>query len=356
MSFWAGGYNSITTFAGIDSCNFTCNTNHFLQTNGAPPPINNCVACNQNPATCATGQYLDLVGCTEGAFTDSQCVSCTNKPSDSTYTGYGTTDGNNCPWLCDLGFYSNQTHCIPCSTPACEPGFYRDQCDRGTDLVAGTNSDCSERCSSPNPDTGIGPAQVSFTWTSSGTYDSGLFRGNNDCTMLCNFNGGTGYYTQTVTTCIKITARDGTCGTGFYTLTGTTSTDSSCTACTNYPYNRENMSFAGEQNRFQSGINATVNTVFRYAIHVPHAFCDMHVFRDMHAFPVYHDNHATSTVYTVFRYAIHVNHTLCDMHVFRDMHAFPVSIMPITPHTHPFSQVVVCRLRERSIWPVGIDM
>lgn len=40
--------------------------------------------------------------------------------------------------------------------------------------------------------------------------------------------------------------------------------DTSCAACTNYPYNLQNMSFAREQDRFQSGINATANTVFRW--------------------------------------------------------------------------------------------
>jgi hypothetical protein len=135
---------------------------------------------------------------------------------------------------------------------------------QGTNLDFGTNSACGLRCSSPNPDNQLSPVQQSFTWTSPGTYDSVLFRGNNDCTMVCNFNGGTGYYTVTVTTCVKITERNGTCGTGFYTLAATTSMDTSCAACTNYPYNLQNMSFAREQDRFQSGINATANTVFRW--------------------------------------------------------------------------------------------
>lgn len=162
------------------------------------------------------------------------------------------------------------THCIACSVFPLEiltlmsAGWFRNQCSRGTNLVFGANSVCDRRCYSPNSDTGTGIVQQSFTWTSSGTYDSAFFQGNNDCTMVCNFNGGTGYYTVETTTCVKITERNGTCGIGFYTKAATTSTDTSCIACTNYPYNLQNMSFAREQDRFQSGINATVNTVFRW--------------------------------------------------------------------------------------------
>ena len=139
--------------------------------------------------------------------------------------------------------------------------------EQGTNLVFGTNSSCQSRCSTPNPDNQVGPTQQSFTWTSSGTYNSVLFKGNDDCTMTCNFNGGTGYYTvvaANVTTCTKITERNGTCGIGLYTKAATTSADTSCAACINYPYNLQNMSFAREQDRFQSSINATVNTVFRW--------------------------------------------------------------------------------------------
>ena len=216
FSWTSGGTYLVPQYAGADDCTFTCATNYYLAINGAAPPINNCVPCSQNPVLCPVGQYLDLVGCDEGAFVDSQCLLCTNRPSYSTYTGYGTADGNDCAWQCDLGYYSNLTHCLSCSESACDLGDYRDQCDRGTNLLQGTDSICNQRCTGPigSVDTGIGAVQTAFTWTTPGSYDPNpailtppLYMGVNDCTFTCNFQGGDGYYAESPTVCTKITAR-----------------------------------------------------------------------------------------------------------------------------------------------------
>lgn len=294
-----GSYNS-ATFVGKNDCAFTCNTDYHLEVNGAAPPTNNCVACNKNPATCAIGNYLDLVGCNEGSFVDSQCKVCTNKPANSVYTGYGSVDGNDCAWECDPGFYSDTTQCIACSSDDCPLGFYRsvfvsfacgfvtlfviitgtfsfvplhtvlscfsltlhhnnrDQCDIGTNLVAGTDSDCNLRCSTANADSGIGAVQTSFTWTAAAGYNYGTHRGDDDCELECNFQGGEGYYFSNkqgsgqafnLRVCSKITARDGTCGTGTYTAAATPTTDTYCAACTNYPLSESAGAF-GEVNRY----------------------------------------------------------------------------------------------------------
>ena len=59
--------------------------------------------CNQPVAsvTCNTGYYKNGVA----------CPACTNKPSNSTYTGTATS--NSCPWSCNSGY--NQTYDNQCA-------------------------------------------------------------------------------------------------------------------------------------------------------------------------------------------------------------------------------------------------
>jgi hypothetical protein len=274
---WTSDGSYITPdYAGVADCSFECSLTYFrVSTSGnisQDTHLDDCYACD-SVKVCAYYEYLDYAGCVPGGYVDSQCVNCTNKPANSHYIQRGTNDGNDCGWECDLGFYSNTTQCLPCSTGVCPYGDYRDQCDQGTNLAAGTDSECNLRCTTANPDSGVGSGavQTSFTWTGLASYDATNFRGNNDCTLTCNFQGAEGYYFSNspepdphLQTCTKITERNGTCGVGHYTLEATTTTDTSCVACTNYPINGETGLAFNETNRYSGTINVTVYTSFRW--------------------------------------------------------------------------------------------
>ncbi len=60
---------------------------------------------------------------------------CTNGPENSYYSGSGTPSGNDCPWVCNDGFYRDGMSCAPCPDGmncagggiVCPIGFYADQ-------------------------------------------------------------------------------------------------------------------------------------------------------------------------------------------------------------------------------------
>jgi len=61
--------------------------------------------------------YRQTVPCT--ALTGDQCVPCTNKPGNSTYTS-NTTLGGNCSWACNEGFVLSGTRCVVPAEPVTE--------------------------------------------------------------------------------------------------------------------------------------------------------------------------------------------------------------------------------------------
>ena len=72
--------------------------------------------CNGINATicssiCTSGTF-ELTACT--STTNRACSSCTNKPSNSYYTGVGTTS-TNCPWTCNDGAILSGSVCILCT-------------------------------------------------------------------------------------------------------------------------------------------------------------------------------------------------------------------------------------------------
>lgn len=232
----SGGYSSVD-YKGVDNCSFDCGTGYHRQNNSEySPPMDICVLCNQNPASCPIGQFLNVSSgaCDPLKHQDSQCQACTNKPLvHSTYTMFGPLNSNNCTWECDLGYFldSSTGICKPCSTgPPCRPlGTYRSQCIRGGSHSMGSDSSCTLQCTGELSET------VGYIWKSPGSYDYVNFKGNNDCTFQCDFQGGVGYYEQNNSACIKITARNGTCGIGMYTVPATITQDTYCSACFNYP-------------------------------------------------------------------------------------------------------------------------
>jgi len=60
---------------------------------------------------------------------------CTNGPENSHYTNSGSINGNDCPWICDDGFYRDGDDCLPCPAGQnciggrviCPQGMYTDK-------------------------------------------------------------------------------------------------------------------------------------------------------------------------------------------------------------------------------------
>lgn len=224
-----GGYN--------DSCTMVCNPMfHRVSTPNSTHEL--CMPCNQNPASCPPGFYLQT--CDSSTYQDSSCQSCSSLGQNAHFTSYGTLDGGpqSCEWSCDGGWWWNdlETGCQMCAAGQCDgAGYYASACIPGGFgggiETPGNDSMCIHPC------TGIGGTSDGYTWTSGGTYDFVNWKGVNDCKFSCNFMGGMGYYTTTEG-CIKITPRNATCPMGTYVIPATLTNDTTCGGvCTNYPVN-----------------------------------------------------------------------------------------------------------------------
>ena len=91
-----------------------------------------CTNPSQGDTTCSDGQY----------WNGSSCANCTNKPSNSSYTGSGTT-ATDCPWECDSGYTldENNNTCVA-GSPSCAHGT----CSSSSDCTSGTWNTCSGGC------------------------------------------------------------------------------------------------------------------------------------------------------------------------------------------------------------------
>ena len=80
--------------------------------------------------TAFTGWYLTNVTSWSPSYHDS-IAACTNKPTNSHYTGPGTpdsadgtiVDANDCPWVCDAGYYLNNGQCVVCTNWERDPYY-----------------------------------------------------------------------------------------------------------------------------------------------------------------------------------------------------------------------------------------
>ena len=98
------GATSSSQCSGSTNCGSCCATSC-----GTGYTVQNCACVPSSATSCGTGQYLN------GAT----CSNCTNKPSNSSYTGPGTT-ATNCPWQCNSGYVQSGNGCNPsCTTLTC---------------------------------------------------------------------------------------------------------------------------------------------------------------------------------------------------------------------------------------------
>ena len=65
-------------------------------------------------ATAGIGRYLSGPTTISSAVYYTKNYSCTNGPENSYYTGSGSIGGNDCPWVCNDGFYRDGNSCLVC--------------------------------------------------------------------------------------------------------------------------------------------------------------------------------------------------------------------------------------------------
>ena len=103
-------------FLSFSNCSWACDSSQHVFRFGE-----RCLPCNTS--NCPLGSYMSQ--CT--AFVDSVCTFCDSnpllrKPANSVYV---QTVSGDCSWICNRGFYQNQTICVPCTTASersCQAG------------------------------------------------------------------------------------------------------------------------------------------------------------------------------------------------------------------------------------------
>ena len=181
--------------AGGTNCEWSCERDFFRDGQS-------CRHCSRGP--CPIGKYR--AACTKDS--DSQCLSCTNKPANSVFTSAGQPkDPNSCQVACAEGYWNNGKSCMACDTAPCAVGQYRSKC------LANSNSQCVI-CT-------VKPANSHFTTNAVG---------GDSCGWACDNsffrNGGT---------CSSCSTAP--CSVGQYRTICTATADSICTPCTNIPAN-----------------------------------------------------------------------------------------------------------------------
>ena len=135
---------------------------------------------------------------------DNTCTSCTNGPTNSYYTAYGSGPTSNCAWSCNSGYTLVSSMCVPpCNAGSYYNGIICTACSSGTFSPGGVVISCSPCINSPG-------AYGSF---------SGPGTTNTNCPWACN----AGYY-RNGATCVA-------CSSGTYSTAGATA----CSSCVNNP-------------------------------------------------------------------------------------------------------------------------
>ncbi len=165
--------------------------------------------CSVAYTSCNPGYYLS----------NGTCNTCTNKPSNSSYTGSATS--NACPWQCIANYYKNGSTCTACSSVSFTETA---TCTRSESITNGTKNY-----------TGGSKSRTCYRTTSTaGSTASSACTGTANCGSYGSCSGGTlstvtcdaGYYNYNYERCNE-------CSIGQFTSGGATS----CTSCTNKPAN-----------------------------------------------------------------------------------------------------------------------
>ena len=270
--------NTTSTTSGTESCTRSCsitngtgtatgsrsytNTCSGYYTTGAQGTngVSQCLGCSEygtrtSTGTCSGGTCYVATCNTDFYKTgDSTCgavgtgyysangstsrSACSNKPSNSTYTGSGG-GANNCPWKCDAGYYKSGSSCVKC-----EAGYGCPGDDNRYECTGTTYSDAgASRCTScPNSATGYWSwngnslhdsvyecyKKVSYTGTygsgtrncyyTSGSGTSAVYNGNSNagCDSYSFTSCKAGYYYTSGTDCSDV-------GSGYFSGEGSTS-------------------------------------------------------------------------------------------------------------------------------------
>ena len=169
-------------FVWTRGCEFEC-ASDFHRVNGTL-----CMPCSR--PRCGVGFYASE--CSDSS--DTVCLACAPPVAGPlNWTG-------GCEWECADGYYLSDEGCVPCTVPACFPGFRPIACTRTTDTVC-------VACEAPGGDQG------GYVWSETG---------------VCETRCVDGYY-RTSTTCVRCSPR--VCAAGSYLVGCNATTDSRCASC-----------------------------------------------------------------------------------------------------------------------------
>ena len=208
----------------------------------SPGNNNNRYSCTNKPSNSVyTGNSYSSNNCSwacNSGYTErgNSCVrnatACTNKPANSTYTDNGMSTNNSCYWACNSGYTESGNSCVQnkCGTDYYRPSSSSSCTAVGTGYYSSSNSDSRSSCTN----------RLSYsTYTSDGN-------GRNNCTWACY----TDYY-KSGNSCAAV-------GTGYYSPNRNNSR-SSCTtkpsssAYTSDGNGRNNCSWACNTDYYKSG-------------------------------------------------------------------------------------------------------
>ncbi|MCQ2581954.1 MAG: hypothetical protein MJ170_03160 [Alphaproteobacteria bacterium] len=176
----------------------TCNAGYYKNSS------NTCSACE-------AGYY-----CPGGTWDVSSSIagrsSCSNKPSNSSYTGSATS--NSCPWSCNANYYKDGSSCTACNVSFTDTA----SCTYTSSITGGTK----------NYSSGTKSRTCYHQTSSAGSTSSSACTGTQSCGSYGSCGGGThvsttcsaGYYKNTSNTCTQ-------CEPGYYCPGGTYNVSSS---------------------------------------------------------------------------------------------------------------------------------
>jgi hypothetical protein len=185
-----------------------------------------CYPCSTQ--TCIVGQYRSP--CT--SLSDGICRPCTSVSNSRFITSGNPFDADNCEWICNTNFYSENEACLPCDNRTCPIGQYMSKCSPVK------NSQCTPCTTKPgevlvsalgvlvstNPCQTTSPNQ-SLILKNSSFYVAGTALTRNSCPWQCS----EGFY-ESGGDCIPCTR--GACpDVGQYRLNCTATSDSVCVPC-----------------------------------------------------------------------------------------------------------------------------
>ena len=166
----------------------------------SPGNNNNRYSCTNKPSNSVyTGNSYSSNNCSwacNSGYTErgNSCVrnatACTNKPANSTYTDNGMSTNNSCYWACNSGYTESGNSCVQnkCGTDYYRPSSSSSCTAVGTGYYSSSNSDSRSSCTnrlSNSAYTSDGNGRNNCGWAC----DTDYYKNGNSCAVV-----GTGYY------------------------------------------------------------------------------------------------------------------------------------------------------------------